>query len=350
MRRLDDGKLRVLAIQPGPHFSVADVHRGWCKALVGLGCEVVDFNFEDRLDFYTQVAVKRRNRYEKALSQDAAIRQAAKGIETAAFEIWPAFVLVTSCFFVPADVLEILRARGMRVVMLFTESPYEERRQLQAAEYADLCLVNDPTNLEAFRAVCPASYYMPHAYDPDIHRPGPPDPALASDFAFVGTGFPSRIQFLEQVSWDSIDVALAGNWQALNKTSPLRKFVSHPFDECVDNSEAVHLYQSTKSSVNIYRRETQEGATADGWAMGPREVELAACGTFFLTESRGENRQILPMVPTFETAGEFEEKLRWFLGRDDYRDEIRLKAREAVADRTFDSNASRLLSLLGKTT
>ena len=39
-------------IHPGPGFSVADVHRGWYRALVGLGCQVVDVNYDSRLSFY----------------------------------------------------------------------------------------------------------------------------------------------------------------------------------------------------------------------------------------------------------------------------------------------------------
>jgi hypothetical protein len=49
--------VRVLAVAPGPDFSVADVHSGWCEALSGLGCQVVDFNLGDRLTFYSRARV-----------------------------------------------------------------------------------------------------------------------------------------------------------------------------------------------------------------------------------------------------------------------------------------------------
>lgn len=339
--------MRVLAIEPGPAFSVADVHKGWTKALRHLGCDIINFNFEDRLNFYNCVGVKneRTKRWRKALSNEDAIRLASKGIEVAAYEYWPDIVLVTSCFFVPVFVRQLLRKRGHKVVLLLTESPYEDGKQLERAADADLVLLNDPTNLEKFLDVNPNTHYVPHAYDPELHKPGPPNPKYLSDFCFVGTGFPSRRKFFEQVDWTDIDAMLCGNWQG-SEESPLASLVPHPLEECVDNTQTVEIYNSTKASANLYRREFDDGQTADGWAMGPREVELAASGTCFLTEERGENREVLPMVPTFEGPVDFEQQLRWLLQNDGAREDIALKAREAIADRTFESNAGRLLSLL----
>lgn len=162
----------------------------------------------------------------------------------------------------------------------------------------------------------------------------------------VGTGFESRVQFLEQINWDGIDVLLAGNWSRLSAASPLRQYVAHDLDECVYNTETVDFYRSTKASANIYRREAERPTLSQGWAMGPREVELAATGTFFLTEPRGENRQVLPMVPTFDGPADFEEKLRWWLAHDEARSAVVEAARAAIAPRTFEANAAHLLRLL----
>src|SRR6185369_3003862 len=120
--------------------------------------------------------------------------------------------------------------------------------------------------------------YAPHAYRPAVHCPGPTD-AKASDLAFCGTGYPSRVEFLEAMDLNGIEVALAGNWMQLDEASPLRKYVVHDIDECFDNTEAVALYRAAKSSLNLYRK---EGESSAGWALGPREVELAATGVFFL--------------------------------------------------------------------
>jgi len=83
-----------------------------------------------------------------------------------------------------------------------------------------------------------------------------------------------------------------------------------------------------------------------GWACGPREVEMAACGTFFLREPRGEGDEVLDMLPTFSSPAEASELVRHWLARPDERQALADKARAAVADRTFDHHEAVLLRLL----
>jgi spore maturation protein CgeB len=54
------------------------------------------------------------------------------------------------------------------------------------------------------------------------------------------------------------------------------------------------------------------------------------------------------MLPTFAGPEDASEQLKWWLGHDDERRELALKAQAAVADRTFDNHAARLLRLLEK--
>lgn len=335
--------LRALVVHPGPNFSVADVYAGLSEALRDLGVIVNDYDLSSRLGFYGNAGrVTDDGEFVHFLDDDGAARLAAKGIEAECFRFWPDVVIIVSCFYVPPDILAVIRARNMKVVIVHLESPYEDGKQLARAAHADLNTVNDPTNLDRFNEIAP-TIYMPHAYRPNLHKPGPVTPSLASEFVFVGTGFPSRIAFFEAVDWTGIDVALAGNWQALDADSPLQKFVAHDIEECLDNDQTVEMYRSTKVSANLYRREAEQPALSKAWAMGPREVELAATGCMFLRESGGEGDAVLPMVPTFDSPESFERKLRYYLAHDDERQAIADAARAAVAERTFAANAAQLL-------
>jgi hypothetical protein len=80
--------------------------------------------------------------------------------------------------------------------------------------------------------------------------------------------------------------------------------------------------------------------------MGPRELEMAATGLFFLREPRGESDEVLGMFPTFTSPQEASALLRDWLARPAERAALALKAREAVADRTFTNSAASLLRLL----
>lgn len=338
--------MRLLLVRPGPNFSVQDVHNGYLAAFRGLGIHVEEFQLDDRLTFFSQVMLERDGEMRRAFDPEAAVRMAAAGLKEVLYAFWPQVVVVTSGFFIPPDFYPLLRDRGHKLVALFTESPYEDDRQLERAEHFDLVLVNDPTNLEAFRAVNPNSHYLPHSYDPLVHRPGPPVPDLECDVAFVGTGYPSRADWFRQVDWTGLDVRLGGHWAAWRDEPWFAERLVHPIDWCMDNVEAVDLYRSCKASLNLYRKEASEQATADGWACGPREIELAATGTFFLREARGESDDLFPMLPTITGPGEVRELLDWWLAHDSARLRAADEARQAIADRTFTNHAKGILSRL----
>lgn len=340
--------MRCLIVHPGPNFSVADVFRGWITGLQAQGLEVGAYNLDARLNFYGAACIKNEDgEYQPAFDSDDAARLALEGIYGELWRWHPIdVVMIVSGFYVPPWLMEMFRARGIKVVLVHTESPYEDDTQVTRSEHADLVLINDPTNLDRFRQVNPNTHYQWHCYMPKLHHPGPVDPAHRSEFAFVGTGFASRIAFLEQVDWSGIDAAFAGHWQLLDHDSPLMPFLAHGLEECCDNRQTANLYRGTRLSANLYRKEAERPALSDGWAMGPREVELAAIGTPFLREGRPEGDALFPFLPRFTDPNEFTELMRWHLARPDLLAALGDRAREAVAPRTFANSAARMLRLL----
>lgn len=324
---------------------MADVHNGWVEGLRANGAKVGVFNLHERLAFYELACMEKDGEYVKALTRDQAVQLAQNGLLSACYQMWPDVLLVVSGFFIAPEVLDMIRARGTKVVLLHTESPYEDDRQLILAAHADLNLLNDPTNLDRFTAVAP-TVYQPHCYRPSIHRPQQVSAEYRSDFAFIGTGYDSRISFFSEVDFTGIDVALAGNWQTLAEDSPLRKHLAHDIRDCTDNEEAARLYAGSKVGANLYRLEANRPELSAGWAMGPREVEMAAAGIFFLRDPRGEGDEVLPMLPTFTGPEDFGELLRHYLSHDTERTALAGQARSAVADRTFTNAAASLLPRL----
>jgi spore maturation protein CgeB len=336
--------MRVLAVQPGPAFSVLDVHNGWVRALRRSGVTVVDFDLSQRLDFYC-MAVQAAGETDPQTIQTTASRMVGDDLCGAAYQVAPDVVLITSGFYVPPGVWELLRIRGSKVVFVGTESPYEDDLQLGRAAVSDIAIINDPINLDRYRDVQPRTFYRPHAYDPSIHRPRPADPDLVADFAFVGTGFPSRVEWFEKVDWSGIDAALYGNWTYVSDDSPLLPLLAHKRGECVANSDTARIYTSVAVGLNLYRAEGTHDAS---WAMGPREVEMAACGLPFIRTPRGEGDDILAMLPVITEPAEFGDVLSWLLEHPDVRARLAAEARDAIADRTFDVHAAWLLAELDR--
>jgi spore maturation protein CgeB len=302
----------------------------------------------DRLDFYTAITIEG-----KGLPLSEAITLASKGLEAKMYEMQPDLLVVISAFFLTDFQWKLFRQRGQKVALILTESPYEDDRQIAQIERAEptVTLINDPTNLTRYRNGNRHVYYMPHAYDPMKHRPG--KVKQTRDFIFVGTGYPSRVEFFEQVDFTGLRATIAGNWRGLEPDSHLRDLLLYEkADHCSYNSETIELYQSAKVSANLYRASTNAQGEANsaslgqGWSVGPREIELAATETFFVREPRGEGDELFPMLPTFSEPAEFGELVRWWASHDRQRKRVAVAARAAIQDRTFDAHARRLLRLL----
>jgi spore maturation protein CgeB len=341
--------MRIVVCHPGPHFSVHDVYTGWVEALRRLGAHVIEFNLQSRLSFYEHALFEIEPHIMRhALPKPQAIEMATNGLYATLYKTRPDVLIGVSGFFLTPELLDLVRSSRTKVVLIHTESPYEDDRQLALAPHADINLINDPANLVLYQQVSQARY-VPHCWREGFHVPGPAHDNLICDLAFVGTGYPSRIGFLEAMDLDGLDVFLAGNWQGLPDGSPLRKYVAHEEDECLDNAQTVDVYRSQRVGLNMYRREFADGQNrGDGWAMGPREVEMAACGRFFLRDHRPEGDDILHMLPTFTDAQHASELLRYWLARPEKRAELGELARLAVTERTFAHQAAELLRLLDR--
>lgn len=338
--------MRWLVAAPGPFFSVQDVYVGWCEALEELGETVVRFPLGDLATFYDSAHIQLGDHeYRKALAPEQVRRMVTDRLAAALYKVRPHVLLSVSSFFCDTNLLDQARSYGTRVVLLHTESPYEESRQLSLAPHADLNILNDPTHLDQYEPLAP-TMYVPHAYRPAIHHSG--HSARDVDFSFVGTGYPSRADFLGEMHLDGLDVALAGNWMRLPEDSPLRAHVVHDIDGCFDNDDAATLYRRTKVGLNLYRREAESVDLIPGWSMGPREVEMAACGLFYLRDPRPEGDEVLDMLPTFSGPEEASELLRYWLHHDSERESVAVKAYEAIKDRTFRNHAAALLRLFTK--
>ena len=269
---------------------------------------------------------------------------ALSGLYRAVYRWWPDVIVFVSGFILDQEILEVFKARGHKVACVFTESPYEDSRQLMVAPAFDAVTLNDPVSLDRYRDLTSA-VYTPHAYDPKIHYPG--SSSCKSDCVFVGTGYPSRQAFMERVDWSGIDLALAGNWD--NASDKLTQFVVHDLEDCLDNEDAAEMYRGSSTSFNLYRSENNGDVvdSGDGWAMGPREVELAACGTWFARQSRPESDDTFPMLPTFSSPEELGDQIRWAVAHPEQRETAVIAARAAIADRTFPNNVAALLRALG---
>jgi len=338
--------MRILLVGAGASFSTRDVEDGYLDALRACdGVEVYHYDLEARLGLareWLHTLWRRRGKIpeQRPSWPDTIYRGSIEAFEMALRYDVDWVVVVSGMYFHP-DVLELMRRARLRTAVLFTESPYEDDKQARVAANVDMCWTTERTSAARLGA-----RYVRHAYDPQRHQPGKLDVELPThDVVFVGTGFAERIELLERVNWEGIDLGLYGEWALLGSRHKLRKFIRGGF---VDNATTAALYRGARIGLNLYRSSQTYGRhqpRVPGESLNPRAYELAACQVFSLSDWRPEVEDTFgEAVPTFTTAPELEDLVRSYLNNSPERRRLARLARQRILPHTFAARAAQVLA------
>jgi hypothetical protein len=345
--------MKVLVIGAGASYSTADVEAGVVDGLRAQGVEVALYPLDRRIaaseTFLRQCwrAAKKQGREVEEPTNADMLLHAVQDSLTKALLHDVDWVLLVSSMFVPRPFVEVMKRAGLRVALLFTESPYDLEHEMRWAEHADLVWTNERSAVPALRQVCARTFYLPHAMRPEVHKPFDENDVYmpAHDVVFVGTAFQERIELLEAIDWTGIDLGLYGQWRELRRSSPLRPFVR---GGVVDNAKAASLYRRARIGLNLYRQSMGWGKHARritcAESLNPRAYELAACGCFHLSDARPEVREVFgDLVPTFKTPSECESLIHRWLADDAGRTKIAAALPRTVREHTWQARAAAML-------
>lgn len=345
--------MKLLLISPGASYSTADVEAGLLYGLEQHGVQVVRYRLDGRIDrsarwlnYNWRRAKKKNPTIERPNTADV-FYQAGVGALEMALRHQVDGVIAVSAMYLHPDVLILMRRAGLRVFVLFTESPYDLPQELEIAKLVTGCWTNERSSVDAFRAVNPNSGYVPHGWHPLRHVPGPQsgdEDVQAHDVVFVGSAFPERVEWLNRVDWSGIDLGLYGMWQALKKNDPLRAFVRQG---TVDNAVTSALYRRAKIGLNLYRTSIGYGYGEHityAESMNPRAYELAACGAFHVSTYREEVREVFgELVPTFSSPYEASAVIRAWLADDEGRAQVQSELPARVAESSWVNRSTQVI-------
>jgi glycosyltransferase involved in cell wall biosynthesis len=335
--------MRILVTHPGADISVCDVFSGACEGLRALGHEVHEYALNKRIEadaFYLNYLWRRGKKQADKPNDAQILYKASEGIVTRALRLQPDVVVVVSAMYFHPDMFVLLRRAGIRVSILFTESPYMDDSQEVLVPWADVRWTHERTSTRRLKAS-----YLPHAWHPGVHQPDITDAeAPTHDVVFVGTAFPERVELLKSVDWTGIDLGLYGEWSMLPSRSALRKAVRGNY---TDNTQTAHLYRRAKVGLNLYRTSRDFGSgvhVPGGESLNPRAYELAATKCFTVSQFRPEVPEVFgEAVPTFETAAQLQAQLTYWLAHPEGRAEAARAARRAVERATWRHRAQQMV-------
>ncbi len=341
--------MKILIAHPGASFSTHDVFEGLVSALKAEGHDLVHYRLDHRIGLAGGWLKKmlKKSGY-KPTSADI-LYQACHGILERALRHEADLVLVVSGMYFHPDFFVLLRRAGLKIGVLFTESPYDDERQERILPWVDIAWTNERTSVGPFRKINPNTYYLPHAYNKEKHFPhamGNKDKFIKEhDVVFVGTGFKERADLLRAVNWDGIDFGLYGHWSILGPRNRLRKYLQ---SEEIDNEVPSALYRKAKIGINMHRTSKGFGREAPqighAESLNPRAYELAACGCFYISDDRAEVAEIFNgNVPVFDGAEELEAVIRYWLQRDEERKKVAARLPAVVQEHSWANRAEQMM-------
>jgi spore maturation protein CgeB len=339
-----DVDMTLLFVEPGASWSTADVAAGLRLGLTQHGVHLVRYRLDTRLvrsqrwlTYNWRRAKRMQPMLEKPTLADV-FYQAGIGALEMALRHQVDLVFVVSGMFLHPDVVTIMKRAGLRVVVLFTESPYDLEHELRMAARVDGCWTTERSVVPQFQAVNRRSGYLRHAWHPERHQPGPQagDEAVpAHDVVFIGSGFPERVAWLSAIDWRGIDLGLYGAWHGISQRHLLKPYVRGGI---IDNRQTAALYRRARVGLNLYR----VGPHAE--SLNPRAYELARCGAFHLSSARAEVSELFgPLVPTCTTPLEAGALIRAWLPDDDRRAEVAAALPRHVASDSWVERSAQVI-------
>lgn len=348
--------MKITVCAPGPVHSTYDVWRGLVRGLHATGHHVGTYALHNRILHAKDCLALRWEAAgcppEQEPGPNELLFHASQELVTFALLHQPDWVLFVASGLVHEMVYTLLRRAGVRTGLLFTESPYEDDRQAAIAPLVDVCWTNEQASVDVLRRANPRTFYLPHAYDPEMHRPlDVAEDVPAHDVVFVGTFWQERIDLLAAVDWTGINLGLYGTTDLLDlpenaeKAAILAPYLHRGY---VDNARTAALYRAARIGLNPHRQSMgclpDAPRVSTAVSLNPRCYEQAAVGgALLLTDARPEVASVFgDAVPTFDGPDTLGARVRYFLAHETERQRRVRCAREAVAPHTFAARAAQL--------
>lgn len=327
--------MRILLVHAAAEMSIWDVGRGYRAALLEAGHDVRDYYLSRRLSYHLKAMgdVNRpffggdHAKFDRAIS-----KQASETILVEALYHEAELVLIISGLSCHPLALQLLRQAKVRTAAILTESPYDDEHQADwCGVYPEMLVATN----DAYSARTRGWLLLPPSYDPGCHQPAQPDPGLASDVLFLGTGWKERQDWLEAINWSGVRLSLRGIWPHLSADSPIWP----AYDEgIIPNEQAPWHYASAAIVLNLHRQHPSAETP------NPRAYELAAMGAFQITDVRAGIGDLFgDSVPQARDPQHLEMLIRYYLTHADERRALAAEARRRVAGETFSTRAAALI-------
>jgi len=342
--------LRVLFLGENWYGSCA---RACCYALRRLGCDVTDIDVQTIIPQWRQ----RSNRAIARLLRPRIIREYNQLILDSASQLRPDIFLAFKGSFVEPRTLEILRQSNVALYNYYPDtSPTahdrllaESIRKYDCVFYTKRFWGSNPPQTLADRPTA----FLPHGYDPDVHKPLPLDDQDMGDYGHDVTVVASHTPYKELLLSEllryrpNLDLHIYGSRWETSRSAELR---SHIRGIPIYGSQYAKAVRAARICLGIMSGKVE--GVSQGDETTTRSFEIPACGGFMLHERTPELLELYEEgreVACFGSVEELASKIDYYLNHPEERQAIaRAGHARCVPAYSYDSRVKAILSYYEK--
>lgn len=323
--------------------------RSCSEGLRRLGCQVFDIDQEVFIPRLRRFALRAARR----IATPLLVKELNNQVLEEATRFRPDLLIAFKGTYLQRGTLQSLRAQGMALYNYFPDtSAFTDGKWLPESlpEY-DCIFYTKPFWYGDVSQKIPlrAGHFLPHGYDPTLHRPVELDARDYEDYgcdvSFIATHTAYKEKLITRLLElrPDIDLKIWGEYWKQRCTAPavLRRLqgVSIRGDRYVRGLQAAHIYLGIMNGP-------RPGASS-GDLTTTRTFEIPACGSFMLHE---RNRELLDLyregeeVACFESPEELAEKIDYYLAHPAERESIARAGHErCVPAYSYDNRVKEIL-------
>ncbi|WP_091163705.1 glycosyltransferase [Paenibacillus sp. 1_12] len=257
--------------------------------------------------------------------------------------------------YVSTETIQLLRQRGHRTAVWFTDDPYYADLSGGIALNYDIVFTQELSCVEYYRGLgCPKVHFIPLAVSTHSYKPQRVASEFHNEICFLGSGYRNRIALFDAIAplLASKKTLIAGRWwERLEQYSLLQPFIRGDA-AWLTSEDTVNCYAGAKIVINCHRAFDDDEINANqrripALTPNPRTFEIGAVGTLQLVDAReGLATFYTPgeEIETFASPEELAHKIEYYLQHEEQRRRIALKGlARTVREHTYSSRLQELL-------
>ncbi|MCB9036090.1 MAG: glycosyltransferase [Lewinellaceae bacterium] len=277
-----------------------------------------------------------------------------QAILSQAHKFQPDLCLVYKGAFVQPNTLEALRNRNISLANFYPDVSFHThgsllRKTLPLYDFVFTTKTFGLADMEKQLGIT-RSGFIPHGFDPEIHRPIPAG-AIPKDFfcdvSFIGTWSLKKETLLAEVAQalPEINIKIWGSqWEKASNR------ILAPHIIGTEVSGDLYAAAISASKINLGLLSEQVKGASSGDLITSRTFHIPGSGGFLLHERNEESIQYFEErreAVFFRDAGELVEKIKYYLENDSERVQIKRAGRvRAQKDHSLDRRAEQLIEIL----